>query len=42
LYFSKGGHIAVTMDDEEIDDPSSISAYDYNKGNYWDVEVDLE
>lgn len=40
LYFPKGGHIAVTMDDEEIDDPSSISAYDYNKGNYWDVEVD--
>jgi hypothetical protein len=29
------------MDDEEIDDPSSISAYDYNKGNYWDLEVDI-
>ena len=41
LYFENGGYITVSMDDEEIDDPSSISAYDYDKGNYWDLDVDL-
>ena len=42
IYFPKGGNITVSMDDEEIDDPSSISAFDYNKGNYWDLDVDLD
>lgn len=41
IYFSNGGHITVTMDSEEIDDPSSISAYDYGRGVYWDLEVNL-
>ena len=41
LYFDNGGYITVSMDDDEIDDPSSISAYDYNKGNYWDLEIDI-
>ena len=41
LYFDNGGYITISMDDEEIDDPSSISAYDYNKGNYWDLEIDI-
>ncbi|MFI5141802.1 MAG: hypothetical protein ACHQII_05555 [Bacteroidia bacterium] len=41
LYFANGGHIVVSMDDQEIDDPSSISAFDYNKGNYWDLDVDM-
>jgi len=41
LYFSNGGHIIVTMDSEEIDDPSSISAFDYRKGSFWDLDVDM-
>lgn len=41
LYFSNGGHITVTMDSEEIDDPSAISAFDYQKGSYWDLDVDM-
>ncbi len=41
LYFPNGVHISVSMDSEEIDDPSSISAFDYNKGNYWDLEIDM-
>ncbi len=41
LYFPNGGHISVTMDSEEIDDPSSISAFDYKKGTYWDLDVDM-
>src|SRR5713226_112526 len=40
IFFAKGGHITVTLDDEEIDDPHSISAYDYGKGTYWDLDVD--
>lgn len=42
LNFPKGGHITVTLDDEEIEDPSSISAYDYNKSTFWDLDVDIE
>ena len=38
--FSNGGRLTLTLDDEEIDDPSSISAFDYKKGTYWDLEVD--
>ena len=41
LYFPNGGHIRVTMDSDEIDDPSSISAYDYDRGVYWDLDVDM-
>lgn len=41
LYFPNGGHIRVTMDSDEIDDPSSISAYDYDRGVYWDLDVDI-
>ena len=41
LHFDNGGYITVSMDEDEIDDPSSISAYDYDKGNYWDLDVDL-
>lgn len=39
LYF-RGRHITLTLDDEEIEDPHSISAYDYNKGVYWELDVD--
>ena len=41
IHFSNGGYITVTLDDETIDDPSSISAYHYDKG-YWDLDVDLD
>jgi hypothetical protein len=40
IHFSNGGHIVVTLDDEEIDDPHNISAYDYQRGVYWDLDVD--
>ncbi len=40
LYFQNGGHINLTIDDEEIDDPNSISAYDYSRGIYWELDVD--
>lgn len=40
FYFQNGGHINLTIDDEEIDDPDSISAYDYTKGIYWELDVD--
>ena len=41
ISFPNGGHITVTMDSEEIDNPSSISAYDYGRGVYWDLDVSL-
>ncbi len=40
ITFSNGGYITLTLDDEEIDDPHSISAYDYQRGVYWDLDVD--
>jgi hypothetical protein len=27
---------------EEIDDPSAISAFDYKKSAFWDLDVDLD
>ena len=42
LHFPNGGYIVVSMDSDEIADPSSISAFDYNKGNYWDLDVNIE
>jgi hypothetical protein len=41
LYFPNSGHINVSMDSDEIEDPSAISAYDYNKSAYWDLDVDM-
>ena len=40
IYFHNGGHITVTMDDEEIDDPHDISCFDYNKSTFWDLDID--
>ena len=40
IFFSNGGFINVTLDDEEIDDPTSIEAFDYSKGVYWELEVE--
>jgi hypothetical protein len=40
LTFANGNTVILTLDDEEIDDPSAISAYDYERGVYWDLDVD--
>ena len=40
IYFPKGGYIIVSLDDEEIDDPNNISAFDYKIGNFWDISID--
>jgi hypothetical protein len=40
LTFSQGGKLVLTLDDEDIDDPSAISAYDFRHRTYWDLEVD--
>ncbi len=40
VYFARGGHITLALDDEEIDDPHDISAYDYNRSVYWSLDVD--
>lgn len=41
LNFPNGGYLTVSMDSEEIEDPSSISAYDYARSTYWDLDVDM-
>jgi len=41
IHFYNGGYINVAID-EDIDDPSSISAYNYDKNEYWDIDVDLD
>ena len=38
--FSSGKSVTLEIDDEEIDDPSNISAFDYEAANYWDLDVD--
>jgi hypothetical protein len=40
ITFDNGGYITLTLDDDEIDDPHSISAFDYQRGVYWDLDVD--
>ena len=40
ITFSNGGHITITLDDEVIEDPSSIDAYDYDTGVFWELDVD--
>ena len=40
LSFASGGMLTVTLDDEEIDDPSSIDAFDYARGVYWELDVE--
>jgi hypothetical protein len=39
IYFRNGGYRRLTLDDEEIDDPTSISAYDYDRSTYWDIDI---
>lgn len=41
VYFPKGGKITLSLDDEEIDDVDNISAFDYEHGVYWDIDLDL-
>ena len=38
IVFSNGGNRTLSMDDEEIDDPSDISAFDSENGVYWDLD----
>ena len=40
IYFPKGGYIIVSLDYEEIGDPNNISAFDYKRGNFWDISID--
>jgi hypothetical protein len=40
ITFDHGGYITVTLDNEEIENSDSIDAYDYDKGVYWELEVD--
>ena len=40
VYMPKGGSIRLTLDDEEVDDPHDIQAYDYQNSVYWDLDVD--
>jgi hypothetical protein len=39
VYFPNGGRRGLTMDDEEIDDPTSISAFDYDRATYWEIDI---
>ena len=39
IYFQRGGHITLTLDDDEIDDPHNIYAFDYAHAVYWDLDV---
>lgn len=39
ITFDNGRSIDLTLDDEEIDDPSNISAHDYERGVDWDLDV---
>lgn len=40
IRFSNGHTLKLDLDDEEIDDPHNISAYDYDHSVYWDLDVD--
>jgi hypothetical protein len=40
IFYMRRGYIALTLDDEEIEDPHSISAYDYKNRVYWELDVD--
>lgn len=41
-FASNGKSITLEIDDEEIDDADSISAFDYKKSVYWDLDVDID
>ena len=38
ITFGNGGSRTLSLDDDDIDDPSSISAYDYDNAVYWDLD----
>jgi len=40
IKFPKGGRIRVSLDDEEIEDCHSISAFYYKTATYWDIDLD--
>jgi len=39
VYFPRGGHLDLELDDETIEDPGSISAYDSERGNWWEIDL---
>ncbi len=39
FYFSSGGHIILTLDDEDIEAPDSVPAFDYKRGVFWELDV---
>ena len=39
IFFPNGGQITLALDNEEIDDPNSISAFDFRKSSYWEISV---
>jgi len=40
LTFDNGNTLTLELNEEEIDDPSSVSAFDYDSANYWDLDVE--
>ncbi len=40
IYFKRGGSRVLTLDSEEIEDIHSISAYDYQSGTHWEIDID--
>ncbi len=40
IFFPKGGYITVTLDDEDIDNAHNISAFDYRRATYWDLDIE--
>ena len=40
ITFTNGHSIDLTLDDEEIEDPHSIDAFDYKTSVYWELDVE--
>jgi hypothetical protein len=39
IHWSNGGRITIDLDDEDIEDPHDISAFDYKKATYYDIDL---
>ncbi|MFI5305303.1 MAG: hypothetical protein ACHQYP_10990 [Nitrospiria bacterium] len=39
IHFSNGGQRTIALDNQEIEDPGSVSAYDYQSGTFFDLDV---
>ena len=40
IYFENGISTTLTLDEEIIDDPSAIQAYDYDTSVDWELDID--